>query len=183
MEMLPTSFSDLKRCLLKLAELAKPELMNGLEMCEFIPHSDEQDILSANQYAERELESFTESEQAPFTDSITEAEEEPQILPLAVQALACDEFSQCLLKVARALRPELAECLEQYGNCDQYTPVPPTYPSTRHSKPARSSKSPLIPQPSIKPSVLPGKPHLKFCLLKLIQRFDPELAECLKEYP
>nr|CDS30062.1 expressed protein [Hymenolepis microstoma] len=158
-EVVPPSCTDARKYLIKLLELVDPDLVKYLQAClEKTTCSGEQSI------------SVDESESQLLTDQFPNAKIDPWFLSPPEPGYSCDEVSYCLLNLARLLRPDLADLLEQINFKVPKSSQPPPI-------------SALPPQLSGLPKngVCAAKPHLKPYLSKLIQTFDPELAECLRE--
>ncbi|KAM3180366.1 hypothetical protein ACTXT7_016418 [Hymenolepis weldensis] len=192
LEMVQSPDTDVRECLIKLVELLEPELVDYFEEClRETTGLGEQNIPIDDSNSESEL--AIESESELETDQLPHSKIDSGFHIPSESDFSCDEISLCLLELVRALRPDLADQLEQINFFNQKMissfnlKEPTLHPTTNPSKPFVSSEYPPIQKPSVKPSQIPkpsvrsGKPHLKPCLLKLIRNFDPELADCLRE--
>lgn len=162
-------------CLIDLAHQLDPEFADYLEAC-LQANQGIYDDYQSDEYVEGESDVEYEREIDPYL--LSDAEIDPgYLIPSEPYPLYSDDV-QRLLGAARALRPELADCLEQIilggqeidpqddpyqdRESPEYEKIQRSY--FRRSKQAKSRRS-----------------YLKPCLLKLINSFDPELAECLRD--
>ncbi|VDL31353.1 unnamed protein product [Hymenolepis diminuta] len=98
--------------------------------------------------------SYSETETEPAIDpTISESVAEPSVNTTFISANIPDDFTLCLLKIAKALRPELAATEQCSTSMPQVCPLvdPLAVPPTKPNK--------AIPQPPVtKPPVLSDKP-------------------------
>ncbi|KAM7537162.1 hypothetical protein Aperf_G00000064443 [Anoplocephala perfoliata] len=194
--------SDLRKCLIKLAEISSPELAACLEACnEEIPCSDNQEepvveppvepttyeavneppcsdlrkcLIKLAEISSPELAACLEAcnEEIPCSDNQEEPVVEPPVEPTTYEAVnepPCSDLRKCLIKLAEISSPELAACLEA---CNEEIPC------------SDNQEEPVV-EPPVEPTTYeavnePPCSDLRKCLIKLAEISSPELAACLE---